>query len=102
MKLTPDTAKVGDGATFSLGSDRTAGTIVKLSPSGKTLTWQGDDYEIEWADNAHYGDYPLDVIYSRNTKQATTTYRWSEKFGCYKTGSRYLGAGRNYYRDPSF
>jgi hypothetical protein len=36
------TPEVGEGATEILWSDRHAGTIIEVSPNGKTLKWQRD------------------------------------------------------------
>lgn len=36
--------KVGDGATMSVGSDCYPATVVKVSPSGKTVEIQMDEY----------------------------------------------------------
>jgi hypothetical protein len=39
IQITPE-FKVGDGATYCIGSDRYAGTIIEVSPSGKTVLFQ--------------------------------------------------------------
>jgi hypothetical protein len=38
--------KIGDGATIQMYSDRRAATIIKISPSGKTIAIQEDHAEL--------------------------------------------------------
>lgn len=43
----PTVFKVGDGATICHYTDRTACTVVKVSPSGKTIWLQADEVTLQ-------------------------------------------------------
>lgn len=85
---------VGMGATIYWWSDRTPGTVVNVSPSGKTVTIREDDV-VEWKD--HYG-----VSYRDNPNGRLYTAR-RRKDGTWKAGGNGVSFGRRAaYRDPSF
>lgn len=109
--LRPETVEVGDGVTMTVGSDRYAGTVFEVSPSGKTFKFtldkakaaEGHDYygsqKYEYEPVEPY-DEPSEWG-GRNTNVEVA--RWSEKSQCFKRGqySRVFG-GRNAYQDPHF
>ena len=106
--LRPGEVEVGDGVTYSVGSDRYAGTVQKVSESGKTVYFTDDeaknvgDYygQQEWVYEsvpAQESVNPLGETAS-NLKAA----RWNEKRQGYLYYGRVLAAGRHAYQDPHF
>lgn len=88
---------VGDGCTYNVGSDRYAGTVIAVSPSGKTITVQ-DDIAKRTDKN---GQSEMQTYeYTRNPQGGTQTARWSDKRGGFCNGHSRFGPGRREYRDP--
>ena len=86
--------EVGMGATIHWWSDRTAGTVTKVSPSGKTVTIT-EDRVTEWKD--HYG-----VTFAANPDGRTFVARLT-KNGTWKSAGNGVRLGsRAAYNDPSF
>ena len=85
--------EVGMGATIYWWSDRTAGTVTKVSPSGKTVEIT-EDRVTEWKD--HYG-----VSFEANPNGRVFTARLRN--GKWKASGQGVTLGnRAAYRDPSF
>lgn len=110
--LSPETVKVGDGVTRRVGSDRYAGTVTHVSPSGKTIRFTHDEYQAK-ADSNYYGsqeyDYsPTPVIHGLDWEGNPVTNeisaRWNpKKMAFIVSGTRSsVRAGRDTYFDPSF
>jgi len=55
----PHQFKVGDGATIHLYTDAHAWTVISVSESGKTITIQGDNAELDptWKPEMHPGGF---------------------------------------------
>lgn len=102
-----DEINIGDGATYSVGSDRYPATVVgwkeyKSGPNAgelRDIIVQTDKYE------AVSGKYPdLEYAYTRNPDGKILTFR-KNKRGHFVllTGGSYLHVGtRRYYYDPHF
>lgn len=108
--LSPETVKVGDGVTMRVGSDRYAGTVTHVSPSGKTVRFTMDHARAKPGSD-YYGqqDYEYESVPEvetvdpmGETRTNARTARWNakrERFVCFGTA---LAAGRHAYSDPSF
>lgn len=118
--LSPGSVKVGDGVTQCIGSDRYAGTVTYVSPSGKTIRFTDDkatangpvhdreqyDYSYESVPEETYErvvgneEYGFETVVTTNFQTA----RWSEKRQGFVTkgGRRSLIAGRHHFYDPHF
>lgn len=109
--LSPVTAKVGEGATINLWTDRHACTIVKVTP--KTVTVRRDkairdpDFKPEW----EIGGFSAICtnqeeqrwIYEPDPKGEVTTFHWSGKYNSYgRPGNCTLSAGRHEFYDYNF
>lgn len=99
--FSPETVKVGDGVTFRIGSDRLACTVVKVSPSGKTVTMQRDNAKVV-SGSQHDGSAKYEYEEDRNG--STYVARWSAPVSKFKMSAfgTYAGPGRHEYYDPSF
>ena len=88
---------VGDGATYGIGSDRYAGTVVAVSPTGHRVTLQFDHARC-----ASYAEQ--DYTYTPNPDGGTMVFTRRRDGGYRPLGSNCggLGRGRHQYRDPSF
>ncbi len=96
-----ESPKVGDPATMLLYSDSHAGTVVYVSPSGKTIRVQKDRAALV-AGNTR--SERQEYTYERNPDGPITTYRkttrgWSNRNAA---ASRCLVGVRREWRDPSF
>ena len=110
QSLRPGTVKVGDGVTMRVGSDRYAGTVTYVSPSGKTFRWTHDEATV--TKPVAYGeqcDYSYESVPERTGTNAlgepwtnAQTARWSAKQGRFVSGGCGMLAGRHHYMDPSF
>lgn len=107
-KLYPE---VGMGITYHLVSDCYAGTIVKVSPSGRTFWYTRDRSEVDdtkdndwYSGEMHYIFFPdpdgtpVKVVPLRN-KTTGIIVGWKEP-GRY--GNRVTLGSKNQYQDPSF
>lgn len=109
--LRPETVKVGDGVTEHIGSDRYAGTVTYVSPSGKTIRFTHDEATPNGPvhDREQY-DYSYQSVPEKTWEQpygmgpATNakTARWSEKRQRYMVHGRGVSAGRHHFYDPHF
>ncbi len=109
--LTPANAKVGDGATISLWSDRHACTIIKVTKT--TITVQRDtailnpDFKPEFIPGGFVGhctnQNEQSYTYERDEQGEVTTIRWSEKYQRYgRPGFPTLSKGRHEFYDYNF
>lgn len=109
--LTPANAKVGDGATVNLYSDRHAGTIIKVTKS--SITIQRDkatldpNFKPEWVAGGFAGHCTNQdeqtYTYERNQNGSTTTIRWSRKYNRFGTpGNLTASKGRHEFYDYNF
>lgn len=102
------TPAVGMGATYCIGSDRYAGTIVHVSPSGREVSFQKDHAtNIAPPEERCIGgtqDYSYEPNHFADVRVYTLRKngRWVLK-GCSMVGFGTLSIGaRNHYMDPSF
>ena len=109
--LTPANAKVGDGATINLYTDREAGTIVKVTK--RSITIQRDkairdpNFKPEFIPGgfaAHCTNQDeQSYTYERDENGALTTLRWSKKYNRYGTpGNPTASKGRHEFYDYNF
>lgn len=91
---------IGAPATICIGSDSYPATVIDITPSGKTVTVQEDNYYwISGDASIGNGEYK----YSRNENGREMKFRYSAKYGRWKNSSYRIYFGdRRYYRDPSF
>lgn len=91
---TMPTPKPGDGVTIYMWSDRHAGTVTRVSPSGKTV-WFTEDKVTEW--NNDYG-----VAYETVPDAPVRVARLTKK-GVWRSGGNGVAFGRrDAYYDRSF
>lgn len=109
--LTPANAKVGDGATVNLWSDRHACTIIKVTKN--TVTVQRDtanlnpDFKPEFIPGGFAGhctnQNEQSYTYERDEQGEVTTIHWSEKYQRYgRPGFPTLSKGRHEFYDYNF
>lgn len=97
------TPKVGEGVAMQWWSDRHAGTVVAVSPSGKTVTVQRDKATARHTVMTDAQDW----TFERDPDGVTTVFtlrktgRYIAK-GASLTGTPRLMAGRSEYYDYSF
>jgi hypothetical protein len=102
--------KVGDGATTHIGSDAQAWTVVKVSPSGKTITIQGDNATLDpdWKPDFLPGGFVGHVAnnhsqtytYERNPNGPTRTARLTKRG--WSSNGLPVTKGRRYFHDYNF
>ena len=105
--------KVGDGVTMHLWSDAHACTVI--ARTAKTLTIQRDKatrspaFKPEWIPGGFSAictnSEDQEWSYERDPHGAITRCRWSEKRGCWQTGSDgsiRIGRGRHEHYDYNF
>ena len=105
---TPTIPVIGMGATYCIGSDRYAGTIVYVSASGRSVFFQKDHaINIAPPEERCLGG-SQEYRYEPNIHADVEVYtlrkngRWIQK-GCGLVGYGHLSLGkRNHYMDPSF
>lgn len=94
--------EVGMGVTYSIGSDRYAGTISRVSKSGKTFWYRKDDVRATKAHN-YYGKQSYIYIPRPDGAEIRVSKRkdgrWRESGG--SCGSVFVGE-REHYSDPHF
>lgn len=109
--LTPGNAKVGDGATVVLYSDRYAGTIIKVTPL--SITVQRDtatldpEFKPEWIIGGFAGhctnQEDQKYTYERDEHGEIYTFRWSDKHQSYgRPGNLRAIKGRHEFYDYNF
>jgi len=94
--------KVGDPATYSIGSDSYARTVVQVSPSGKTVFVTNDEARAKEGSD-YYGKQ--DYRYYPNPRGGRTKFTLRQDGSYRESGSNYgfLNIGsRRHYSDPSF
>ena len=100
------TLRVGLGVTEAVGSDRYPGTITAVSPSGKKITVQMDDYRR--TDSNGYGGHQEYEYFRDENNYRTREYSLRKNGEFVEVGSpiswgRGLTIGmRRAYQDPSF
>ena len=97
--------KIGDGVCYTCYTDLYPATVIKVSPSGKTITTQNDRAERldknGLSEDQHYA-------YSPNPNGRQRTWRWSAKRRCFVSNGFRIAQDRNgdffrrQYLDPSF
>ena len=109
--LTPETAKVGDGATIVLWSDRHACTIVKVTKSFVCVQRDKAVLSGDWKPNIIPGGFAGHCV-NQHEQQWTCTpdpngeiikFAWSAKYQRYgQPGNARLIAGRQEFYDYNF
>lgn len=102
--MTSALANIGDGATIYIGSDRTAATVVKVTP--KTVTLQRDN-STPAADFDFYANQSYDFTPNPEAGESVFSLRQDGKLYMRGTemgrnGIRCSIGTRDQYRDPSF
>lgn len=95
--------KIGMGVTYSVGSDRYPATIVHISPSGKTIQIQDDNFK-RVDNNGISEDQSYVCSLYPNGKIQKATLRQNGRFllSGWRTGG-FVGFGhRSPYLDPHF
>lgn len=100
--ILPDAEKfdVGDGATVLHWTDRTACTVIAVSPSGKTITLQADHAyrtDTNGMSDAQKYRYERDLLGATYTARRNRRGEWK----VLRSGQRVV-AGRRSYHDFSF
>jgi hypothetical protein len=89
---------IGDGACYSVGSDRYPATVI--SKTTRTITVQNDNFTVAREHN-YFGAQDYD--FTPNPTGHTMTARWSDKRGGFMSGGRKIHVGaRGAYQNPSF
>lgn len=92
--------KVGDGATLQIGSDSYPCTIIRISPSGKTLSLQRDSYRRT---DSNGQSESQEYEFGRNPNGEIFQARFSSKRERWESKGRPVSLnGRRAYFDPSF
>lgn len=97
-----DNVRVGAEATMLLYSDTHAGTVIYVSPSGKTIKVQRDRAKLISGSTM---SEEQGWTYERDSQGAITTYRFSAKHGWINRNAaarRCLVGQRREWRDPTF
>lgn len=92
---------VGNGVTINLHSDRVPATVVSVSPSGKTVTIQRDDYRVV-SGSSFDGSAEYECSPNPDGRTETVRIRKDGRYYPAGSGTRGLSFGRSAYRDPSF
>lgn len=97
--MTPTTqVNIGDGATYSVGSDRYPATVI--AKTAHTVTLQDDTFKAGEGHN-YFGSQVW--VFSPNPEGPTRVARWSPKRQAFVNGdTRYHVGHRSAYHDPSF
>lgn len=99
------TVQVGDGATYSVGSDRYPATVVAVEyfKSGarkgkaRTVTVESDEY---WVTSGSVQDGTAKYAFKRNTEGSLRTFNVDKEGRFGKPGHRLTVGSRNAYQDP--
>jgi len=111
MKATEWKPRVGDGSTICRFSDRTACTVVRVSPSGKTLYLQPDTATLDgWKPEIIPGGFSGHCVnndeqrYTYETNPNAPLHRATRrKDGRFRTSHREsVIPGRNHFHDYNF
>lgn len=110
-RLTPATAKVGDGATVCLWSDQHAATIIKVTKASVTVRYDKATRDPNFKPEFVIGGFAAHCTnqeeqtytYEPDENGAVETYRWSNKECRYGTyNNPHLIAGRHEFYDYNF
>lgn len=110
-RLTPANAKVGEGATVNLWSDKHAATIIRITKSSITVRLDkailDPDFKPEIIPGGFAGhctnQNEQTYKYEPDEKGTEYTFRWSKKFCRYGTpGNPTLSKGRHEFYDYNF
>lgn len=94
--------KVGDPATYGIGSDSYPYTIVSVSASGKTITARRDQ-SIAAEGHDYYGSQKYNYFANPNAQPEKFTLRKCGSFRPSGSSCGYLSVGhRRHYSDPHF
>ena len=94
--------KVGDGVTTGFGSDRYPGTIVSVSKSGLSFTFQDDNIQKE-SGNFMEGNWKGTFIPNPNAVKKVAKWSVRKGEGMWRYDGQPIGVGhRSYYQDPCF
>jgi len=97
----PHEVYVGQGATYSIGSDSYPYTVIEMSANGRTIVLQKDTTE-----RAVPGDPTSEWVHKRNPEGKTMKATWRPRLGYYRESGSKCGhitlGSRVYYLDPSF
>jgi len=95
--------KVGQGATYSIGSDRYPYTVIEVSSPTRVVVQA--DYYRRTDNNGFSESQTYEYTHNPSAFQTIVTRRkdgvWRKK-GDTKGGGRFSLHGRNAYQDPSF
>jgi hypothetical protein len=92
--------QVGMGVTYGVGSDRYAGTITRVTASGKTFWWKMDDYKL--IEGNGMSEQQVYEYSPRENAQERVARALRNGKGFQSNGCR-IGVGfRRTYLDPSF
>ena len=92
--------RVGEAATISIGSDCYPATVIDVTPSGKTVTCQYDNF-VFIPGSLTTGGY--EYSYQSDPNGRIMKFRYSAKYNRWKNSSYRVSFGnRRYYQDPSF
>ncbi len=105
-----DNAKVGDGATICLWTDRIAYTIIKRTPKSLTLrrckATLKPDFKPEFIPGGFCGtvinQHEQDYDYEENENGAIVKVYWSNKYKRFRHGTCNVVAGRSEFYDYNF
>lgn len=109
--LTPATAKVGNGATICLWSDRHACTIIKVTKTTVTVRRDKATLKPEFKPDFIVGGFSVhctnqeeqDYTYEADENGTVETFYWSNKYNQYGTPNNpCLIRGRHEYYDYNF
>ena len=96
-----DTPKVGDGATIQHWSDRSAATVIWVSPSGHQVKIQEDDAKL--IDGNYLSEYQAyEFTPNPNARVVLVTRRQNGDYRVAGASTRVYFGFRNKYRDPHF
>ena len=97
--VTSPPPSVGDGATLLMYTDRYPATVVKVSPSGKTV-WVTEDNVTKW--EPHPSGYGVEFAPNPNGKVLKVTKRRNGTWKTSPSGEGVRFGSRSAYRDPHF
>lgn len=81
---------VGEGCTKCVGGDQYGGTVIAVSPSGKTITWQVD----------RVSRVNGEIVFTPFSSGETVQARWNPRREAFMSGYAFFHPGRTEYRVP--
>ena len=96
----PPKVQIGDGVTYSVGSDAYPYTVIGVERNGRKLILQSDDFKrIDSNGLSESQEYEI----TPNPEGAVIEVTWKPSLGWYGSKwSRYSVGHRSAYRDPHF